>query len=278
MNWSGKRSFKDKVVLVTGGASGIGLASCREFARAGAKIVMVDMDEEQLKIRKKEFEEAGFRLLILVCDVTDKKACASVVRRTLDHYGALDLLFNNAGITQRGVFEDTRVSVMEKVMAVNFFGSLYMTKAALPSLIAQKGMIIVNESVAGVAPLVGRSGYAASKHALHGFFTSLRCELKRKGVHVMIVCPGFVKTDLQIRALGCDGDVATHAQTRIGKEQTPAHVAFKIRKGAQKNQSMMVLTFFGNLGYLVSRIAPLVYERLMTRQFRSELSDWEGII
>lgn len=272
MKWSGKRSFENKVVVVTGGASGIGLAVCREFARAGAKIVMVDMDEPQLKIRKKEFDDAGYDVLTLVCDVADKKACTAVVQRVIEYYGAIDLLFNNAGITQRGLFENTRVSVIQKVMAVNFFGSLYMTRAALPGLIAQKGVIIVNESVAGVAPLVGRSGYAASKHALHGLFTSLRCELRGKGVHVMIVCPGFIKTNLQTRALGCDGSIATHAQTKIGKEQTPAHVAYKIRLGAEKNQSMLVFTFFGNLGYMISRLAPCVYERLMTRQFRSELT------
>lgn len=266
-----RRQWRDKVVLITGGASGIGLATAWEFARAGAKIAMVDMDTSMLKTRQKEFEIQGFPILTAACDVTDEKACHAAVKACLERFKTIDLLFNNAGITQRSLFEKTKASVIKQVMAVNFFGSLYMTQAALPSLIAQKGMIIVNESVAGVSPLLGRCGYAASKHALHGFFTSLRCELRHKGVHVMIVCPGFIKTNLQERALGGDGKVATREQTRIGGQQTPEFVAEHIRIGAQRNQSMLVFTFFGKMGYLISRLWPSLYERLMTRQFKSEL-------
>ncbi len=266
-----RRQFKDKVVLITGGASGIGLATAREFARIGAKIVMLDMDGPMLENQQAEFESQGFDILTLTCNVTDEKACHESVKTALKRFGKIDLLFNNAGITQRELFENTQASVIEKVMAVNFFGSVYMAKAALPSLIENKGIIIVNESVAGVSPLLGRCGYSASKHALHGLFTSLRCELRHKGVHVMIVCPGFIKTNLQTRALGGDGNIATHAQTRIGGQQTPEYVARHIRLGAQNNQSMLVFTFFGKLGYLISRLWPGLYERLMTRQFKSEL-------
>jgi len=266
-----KRTFLNKVVLVTGGASGIGLATCQEFARAGAKIVMLDMDEQMLDMQKHAFASSGHKLLTLVCDVTDAVACDRSVDLVIRKYGAIDLLFNNAGITQRGLFEHTKVSVIERVMAVNFYGSLYMTKAALPSLIAQKGMIIVNESVAGVAPLLGRCGYSASKHALHGLFTSLRCEMRHKGVHVMIVCPGFIKTNLQTRALGSDGNIALREQTRVGKQQTPEFVARHIHLGAQKETPMLVFTLMGKIAYLVSRLAPSLYERLMTRQFKAEL-------
>ncbi len=266
-----RTSFANKVVLVTGGASGIGLATCREFARAGAIIAMLDMDEFTLNDQRLEFEREGYEIATLVCDVTNAAACQKAVEMVISQYGAVDLLFNNAGITQRGLFEKTKISVIERVMAVNFYGALYMTKAALPSLIQQKGMIIVNESIAGVAPLLGRCGYSASKHALHGLFTSLRCELKTKGVHVMIICPGFIKTNLQTRALGCDGKIATHKQTRVGQQQTPEFVAQKIFMGAQKKTSMMVFTLVGKISYLLSRIAPSLYERLMTQQFREEL-------
>ena len=156
-------------------------------------------------------------------------------------------------------------------MDVNFFGSLYCTKAALPNLIQTKGLIIVNESIAGVAPLLARTGYSASKHALHGLFTSLRCELRHKGVHVMIVCPGFIRTNLQTRALCGNGKIATHAQTRVGKEDTPENVAKQIVKGILNKKSILVLTFMGKLGYLVSRLSPLLYEYIMTRQFKKEL-------
>jgi len=263
--------LKNRVVIVTGGASGIGLAVCREFARHGARIAMLDMDKNSLENCKRAFSDKGHDILALECDVTDKDACQESINQVLNRFGQIDILFNNAGITQRGLFEKTDINVFKKVMDVNFFGSLYCTKAALPNLIKSKGMIIVNESIAGVAPLLGRTGYSASKHALHGMFTSLRCELRHKGVNVMIVCPGFIKTNLQTRALGSDGKIASHEQTTIGKSDTPENVAKQIADGVVKKKSILVLTFVGKFAYLVSRFFPLLYERIMTRQFKEEL-------
>ncbi|MCG8564349.1 MAG: SDR family oxidoreductase [Desulfobacterales bacterium] len=264
--------YEGRVALITGGASGIGLALARELFQAGAELVLVDMDPLALAACEKEFEGAGRPVLALECDISDPKACIRAVDQTLDHYNRLDILFNNAGITARGLFEDTRISVFQRVMDTNFYGALYMTKAALPHLTACRGTIIVNESIAGVAPLLGRTGYAASKHALHGLFTTLRCELRSKGVHVMIICPGFIKTNLQARALGADGKLAAHAQTRVGRQQTPESVARTVAGHIPRKTPMLVFTFFGKLGYWISRLFPGVYERLMTRQFRSELS------
>ncbi|MCP4671370.1 MAG: SDR family NAD(P)-dependent oxidoreductase [Desulfobacula sp.] len=132
-------------------------------------------------------------------------------------------------------------------------------------------MIIVNESIAGVAPLLGRTGYSASKHALHGLFTSLRCELRHKDVNVMIVCPGFIRTNLQTRALGGDGKIASHEQTTVGKSDTPENVAKQIINGIIKKKPMLVLTLIGKLGYHISRFFPQFYEHLMTSQLKDEL-------
>jgi short-subunit dehydrogenase len=165
--------------------------------------------------------------------------------------------------------------VYRKVMDVNFFGSLYCTAAAMQSLIARKGVIIVIESLAGVAPLLGRSGYCASKHALHGFFTSVRSEVRDAGVHVMIACPGFVKTNLQTRALGGDGEVTRHPQSMVGKPTTAEHVAEAIFKGTLKRKHLLVLTPVGKLTYWLSRLAPVIYERIQARQLRDELRENE---
>ncbi len=265
--------FKDKVAVVTGGASGIGLAVCRELSGQGARIAMLDMDEEALGRGLKEFSAKKIPVLGIVCDITLEESCKKAMDDVLAEFGRIDILFNNAGITQRGLFEKTETSVFRKVMEVNFFGSLYCTKASLPALIRAKGVIIVNESIAGVAPLLGRTGYSASKHALHGMSTSLRCELRHKGVHVMVVCPGFIRTNLQTRALGFDGGIATHEQTKVGKEDTPENAARQIVKGIKKRKAMLVLTFMGKLGYLVSRLSPVLYEHLMTRQFKKELDE-----
>jgi NAD(P)-dependent dehydrogenase (short-subunit alcohol dehydrogenase family) len=266
-----KGRFRDKIVVVTGAASGIGLAVCRRFATDGAKIGLLDMDKPALDAVRRELDGRGVACLSVRCDVSRRKDCETAIGQIIDRYGGIDVLFNNAGITQRGAFIDTDISVFEKVMAVNFFGSLYCTKAAIQSLIQRKGLIIVNESIAGLAPLLGRTGYSASKHALNGLFTSLRTEIRETGAHVMIVCPGFVKTNLQIRALGCDGDVTPHPQSRVGGQDTPEHVAEAIYRGALKRKHLLVLTPVGKISYWISRIFPIIYERIMARKLRSEL-------
>ncbi len=269
----GTRKFSDKVVVITGGASGIGLAAARRFARAGACCVLLDMDEQGLAKCESEFFRAGFPVMIRVCDVTCKQECDKAIGEVTARLGGIDVLFNNAGITQRSRFAETGVEVFQRVMEVNFFGALYCTSAAIESIISRRGMIIVNESIAGVAPLVGRSGYSASKHALHGLFTSLRAEVRHLGVHVMIVCPGFIRTNLQDRALGADGRVTDRPRTLVGRQDTPERAAEKIFKGACRQKDLLVLTTAGKLGYWISKLSPGFYERQMTRRLRAELED-----
>ena len=264
-------SFKNKVVAITGAASGIGLALARKFAGEGAAIALVDMDQNALDRCERELRAAGGRVMATACDVTDPAMCTAAMDAVIREFGGIDVLVNNAGITQRSRFMDTRVEVYRKVMEVNFFGALYCTKAAIDSLVERRGMIIVNESVAGLTPLVGRTGYSASKHALHGLFTSLRCELRSKGVHVLIACPGFIKTNLQTRALGADGQVTARPQSRVGRQDTPESAAAQIYSAAAQKKNLLILTFMGKLGYWVSRVAPGLYEKMMTSRFKDEL-------
>lgn len=262
--------FKNKVVAITGAASGIGLAIARKFACEGASIALIDMDRKALEHCEKEFRDSDCRVMAVACDVTDQAMCTSAIETIIRNFGGIDVLVNNAGITQRSRFTDTKVEVFRKVMEVNFFGSLYCTKAAIDSLIERRGMIIVNESVAGLTPLLGRTGYSASKHALHGLFTSLRCELREKGVHVLIVCPGFIKTNLQTRALGADGRVTDHPQSRVGKQATPESAAAEIYRAAVMKKHLLILTLMGKIGYWISRVAPILYEKMMTKKFKDE--------
>ena len=263
--------FRNKVVVVTGGASGIGAAISRRFAKAGAIVGLLDMDAGSVSQMAAALRENGTEAVGLQCDVGSESECRSAINEIIGQYGGIDILVNNAGITQRSAFVDTRIDVYRKVMDVNFFGSLYCTAAAMPSLILRKGVIIVIESLAGVAPLLGRSGYCASKHALHGFFTSVRSEVRDAGVHVMIACPGFVKTNLQTRALGGDGEVTRHPQSMVGKPTTAEHVAEAIFKGTLKRKHLLVLTPVGKLTYWLSRLAPVIYERIQAHQLRDEL-------
>jgi len=259
------------VVVVTGGASGIGRATAKRFGEEGARICLLDADRDALSDCERKLKSKGMDVLALYCDVTKEQECSDAIHGVLEHFGGIDVLINNAGITQRSAFVDTTVDVYRRVMDVNFFGSLHCTKAAISSLIERRGTIIVTESIAGVAPLLGRSGYCASKHALHGLFTTLRSELRDRGVHVMIVCPGFIRTNLQSRALGGDGRVTTHPQSRVGTEDTPDHAADAIFKAALKGRDMLVLTGIGKLSYWINRLFPTLYERIMARKLQDEL-------
>ncbi len=267
-----QRHFCNKIVVVTGAASGIGLAVARRFAWAGASLALLDMDDTRLQTCEAEFQAAGRRAMALHCDVTRRSDCEAAIHAVIARWGGIDVLFNNAGITQRSAFVETRIEVYERVMAVNFFGALYCTKAAIDSLLQRRGLIISNESIAGVAPLLGRTGYAASKHAMHGLFTSLRSEVRDRGVHVMVVCPGFIRTNLQDRALGADGTVTRHPQSHIGRQDTPEQAAEAIFRGAEREKDLLVLTPVGKLGYWVSRLAPKFYERRMAKQLKAELA------
>ena len=257
---------------MTGAASGIGLAICERFAKAGAHLGLLDMDSVALEAAEKMLCDGGARCMRLPCDVSRQDACTAAIGQVIDHFGGIDVLVNNAGITQRSAFVDTDIAVFEKVMAVNFFGSLYCTKAAIHSLIERKGLIIVKESIAGIAPLLGRTGYSASKHALHGLFTSLRTEIRETGAHVMTVCPGFVETNLQTRALGADGHVTQRPQSRVGGQQTPSKVADIVYSGALRRKDLLVLTPVGKLTWWMSRLLPPLYERIMAKQLKSELN------
>jgi len=264
-------SFKNKVVVVTGGASGIGAAICRRFARGKARVGILDMDEDGAKAAANNLLATGADAVGIRCDVVNEAECTSAMNEIIDRYGGIDVLVNNAGITQRSAFVDTQISVYRRVMEVNFFGSLHCTKAAMDSLIQRRGIIIVIESLAGITPLLGRTGYCASKHALHGFFTSLRSELRTTGTHIMLICPGFVETNLQTRALGGDGRVTAHPQSMVGRAASADSVAEDIYKGALKKKHLLVLTPVGKLTYWINRFAPRLYEALMARQLREEL-------
>jgi NAD(P)-dependent dehydrogenase (short-subunit alcohol dehydrogenase family) len=258
--------MKDKVVVITGGASGIGAALAEKFGQEGSRIALLDMDENALKGVEQELLARNVDVFARTCDVTQEEDCNQAIQAILDLFGGIDVLINNAGVTQISLFQDTPVSVLRRVMEVNFFGAMYCTKAALESLIARKGIIIVISSIAGVAPLLGRTAYSASKHALHGFFESLRTELSHQGVHVMMACPGFTRTQLQSRALHRAKNQPRDEEDWVGKQANPEEVARAIYRGAVKRKRFLILTPVGKLSYFLNKFAPALYERMMVRK------------
>ena len=204
--------------------------------------------------------------MTVVCDITDEEACHGAVREGIAAFGGIDVLINNAGRTHLSFVDETDASVFRRIMDINFFGAVYVTQAALPSLQDRKGSIAVMSSVAGFAPLAGRSGYAASKHALHGFFESLRGEVAPQGVRVTMVCPAFTRTDIGASALGADGGPATQPRTVTGKALEPSAVAEAVFRGVAAGRRLVVLSPVGKLSLVLSRIAPRIFEFLMLRQ------------
>ena len=266
-----ERSFADKTVVVTGAAGGMGLAFARRFGQAGARVALLDVKAQAVADAAGALAGDGIETLAAACDVSDAGSVVSAMEQVLARFGAVDVLINNAGISARAAFDDTQLAVFHKVMGINFFGALYATKAALPSLRRRRGLIITISSLAGFSPLLGRTAYAASKHALHGLFDSLRSELRGTGVGVLVVCPGFTATGIGTSALAGDGSITRHPQSTVGTPAAPETVAEAVFRAAEKNRRLLVLSPVGHLTRLVNKVAPRLYEYLMARSVRSEL-------
>jgi NAD(P)-dependent dehydrogenase (short-subunit alcohol dehydrogenase family) len=264
-------SFEDRTVLVTGAAGGLGRALALGFAAAGARIVALDRDSAGLETLRAQLERESRPCLALTCDVTDADACERAVAAGVARFGGLDVLVNNAGLSHRSAFAHTGLDVIRRVMEVNFFGAVNCTRAALPGLVAARGLVIAISSVAGYTPLIARTGYAASKHAMHGFFESLRTELAPQGVAVMMVCPSFVATRIDRNALGGDGGPVRHAQVTVGRPLTAEAAAGRIVAAAARRPRMLFIGRTARQAWWLSRIAPAVYERVMSRRLRGEL-------
>jgi NAD(P)-dependent dehydrogenase (short-subunit alcohol dehydrogenase family) len=266
-----RRNFDGKSVLVTGAGGGLGRAVAARFAAAGARVVALDRDAAAVESLRAELEASGRACLAVPGDVTDAGRCAGAVAAALERFGGLDVLVNNAGMSHRSAFAATDPGVIRRVMEVNFFGAVSCTAAALPHLLERRGLIVAISSVAGFTPLIARTGYAASKHALHGFFESLRAELEPRGVDVMMVCPSFVATQIDRHALGGDGRPVRHAQVTVGRPLSAAAAAEAIFAGASRGSRLLLVGRTAKLAWWLSRFAPRLYERTMSRRLRDEL-------
>jgi NAD(P)-dependent dehydrogenase (short-subunit alcohol dehydrogenase family) len=201
------RLLRDKVVLITGGSSGIGRATALRLARFGNQVAVAARQLDRLDDVAAAAREFGADLLTLPTDVTDSDQCRQAVEATVKHFGRLDVLICSAGISMRCHFDGSRLDAMDRVMRVNFFGTLYATHAALPYVKKTRGSLVAISSLTGKYGIPSYSIYGASKFAVQGLYEALRLELWRDGVHVGVVSPGFVDTPLRQSVLGPDGEV-----------------------------------------------------------------------
>lgn len=261
----------DKVVVVTGASSGIGRACAIDMVKAGAKVVLASRNEIELCAVADSVDPSGRRTLVVSTDVTDEEQCKRLVTETLAYFGRLDVLVNNAGLSMRASFSDVDTDVLKRLMDVNFWGTVYCTKAALPHLLQVGGTIVGITSVAAHIGLPGRTGYSASKFAMRGFLETIRNEYLHSGLRVFILAPGFTSSNVRIAALTANGTPQGSSPRDENGMMSAGMVAKAIRKGVQKQQRFKVLTFVnGKLALFLNKWWPTLVDRLANQKMRTE--------
>jgi len=262
--------MKDKVVIITGASSGIGLATAKEFASLGASVVLAARRFELLQKIESELNAVGYDVFAVNVDVSKEEECKQLIELTMAKYGKIDILINNAGISMRALFRDVQIQVLKRLFDVNFWGAVHCTKYALPHLINAKGSVVGISSVAGIVGLPGRTGYSASKYALHGFLETLRIENLKNGLHVLILCAGFTKSDIRKKALTADGSQQGFTPREEEKMMLPEDVAKAIVRAINCKRNYVILTLEGKMTALVKRIAPRFLEFAAYMKMASE--------
>jgi short-subunit dehydrogenase len=262
--------MKDKVVIVTGASSGIGFATAKEFARQGARVVLAARNTQAIQSLEATLKKEGHEAMAVTTDISRPEDCRILIEKTLEQYGGIDILINNAGISMRALFQNVQLDVLKRLFDVNFWGAVYCTQYALPSLIRNKGSVVGVSSVAGFVGLPGRTGYSASKYALHGFLETLRIENLKNGLHVLILCAGFTKSDIRKKALTADGTMQGFTPREEEKMMTPEEVAKAIFRAVRRRRNYVILTLEGKLTAIVKRIAPRFLEHAAYRKMANE--------
>jgi dehydrogenase/reductase SDR family protein 7B len=262
--------MKKNVVLITGGTSGIGRACALEFGKNGARIVITGRDAAKLKDTAAELAAADIEYRIVQGDIGILDDAIRAVADTITAFGRIDVLINNAGLSMRAKFADVDVKVLEQLMQTNFFGTVYITKAALPYLLASKGTIVGVSSIAGYRGLPGRTGYSASKFAMNGFLEALRTELLPQGVNVLTAAPGFTASNIRYTALLANGQSQSDTPRDEGKMMTSNEVAQRMRRAVEKRQRSFVLTSEGKLVVFLNKWLPGLMDKMVLSNFRKE--------
>jgi dehydrogenase/reductase SDR family protein 7B len=262
--------MKDKVVVITGGSSGIGKALAEIFGKNGSKILITGRNKSELDKTASELKQAGINIIGFVADASVEEDNKKMVAEALKHFEKIDVLINNAGITIRALFEEVDMSVVKKVMDINFYGALYATQACLHEIIKNKGSVIGISSIAGFRGLPGRTGYSASKFALNGFLEVLRTEMLYQGVHVLTACPGFTASNIRNRALTRDGSVQGESPRDENKMMTAEECASHIYNATLKRKNFLVLTMQGKLAVWLNKLFPSLADKMVYNVMEKE--------
>jgi short-subunit dehydrogenase len=260
--------FKDKVVIVTGGSEGIGRALVEALLQQGAKVATCGRNHD--KLYRLQRDNASYPLQVSVMDVSSENDCRRFIQSTIEHFGGIDILINNAGISMRAELKDSSVDVLRRVMDINFFGAVYCTRFALDSIIQRKGTIVGVSSIAGYRGLPGRSGYSASKFALQGWLEAIRTELLETGVNVMWVCPGFVTSNIRNAALNSKGEAQGESPLDESKLMSAEECASIILHAIEKRKRTVVMTFTGKRTVFMNKLFPGLADKFTRKFFYKE--------
>jgi short-subunit dehydrogenase len=262
--------FAGKTVIITGASAGIGQELAVSLAKQGARLVLAARSVAALQDTAKRCEAAGGKAIAVATDVADPAACEHLINEALAAFGSIDCLVNNAGISMVVPFEQiTDLTMFERLMRVNYLGAVYCTRYALPHLKASKGLLVAVSSLTGKTGVPNRTGYSASKHAMQGFFDSLRLELIGSGVDVLVVSPGFVATDIRASALGGDGKPVGESprDESEGTMSVDECVGIILRAMVRRDREV-VMTARARFGLWLKLIAPSLVDRITLRTAR----------
>ncbi len=265
-----KQDFKNKIIVITGASSGIGKACAVEFAARGARVVLGARSIVELTTLEDYIKSQGGEAFSVKTDVRNFDDCKNLIDKTIEKYGKMDILINNAGISMRSTFEDLDLSVIKEVMDTNFYGAVYCTKLALPYLLKQKGTVIGISSISGLTPLPGRTGYCASKYALDGFLNTLRMENIKKGLNVLLVHPGFTSSNIRKSALTHNGMPQNETPRDEKKMMSSERVAHSIAEATYKRYRDLILTNQGKLVVWLYNISPGLTDRIILKEMSKE--------
>ena len=254
-------TFQGKNIVITGGSDGIGKELVMQFLSLGAKVATCGRNPQKLEDLQKAC--ANEHLMVFTADVSKKEDCEAFVKAALQKLGGIDVLINNAGISMRALVSEVKVETLQQVMDINFWGTVYTTMAALPSIKDRNGVVVGVSSIAGYRGLPGRSGYSASKYALNGWLEALKTELYGSGTHVMWVCPGFTASNIRYAALNKDGASQGETPMDEGKMMSAEECATHILSAIEKKKRTLVLTFTGKRAVFLNRFFPSLADKLV---------------
>jgi short-subunit dehydrogenase len=255
------KNLNQKVVIVTGASSGIGKACVTAFAGKGSSVMMAARNMDKLQSAMEEVKKNGNNIAICKADVANESDCKNLIDTTLQEFGRIDVLINNAGLSMRALFKDVDLSVLKYLMDVNFWGMVYCTKYAISQLLVNEGSVVGISSIAGFQGLPGRTGYSASKFAMEGFLAALRVENLKTSLHVMTVRPGYTTSNIRNTALNKEGNPQGDTPFDESKLMKPETVAQAIVDGVMNKKRSIVLSSQGKMTATLSKFFPGFIDR-----------------